>query len=115
VIALSALPQPKANPAAKPDLGRAIEVGFRLLGWSAVTLLATAGLFFVVFAAFGNFTLEGFFLQVANLADRYGAADVTRRAAFGEDLRLVSGIALSVTMFFRRGSLGQVFSSEAGE
>ncbi|MBA3895671.1 MAG: hypothetical protein H0X36_00715 [Sphingomonadaceae bacterium] len=112
---MSALPQPKANPAAKLDVGRAIEVGFRLLGWSAVTLLATAGLFVLVFFALGNFTLEGFFLQVANLADRYGVADPTRRVAFQDDLRLVSGIALSATMFLRRASLGQVFSSEAGE
>jgi hypothetical protein len=108
MIALSAL----RLPSAKPDLGRIIEVGFRLLGWSAVTLLAAGGLFVFVFAAFGNFTLEGFFLQVANLVQRYGTADAARRSAFQADLIIVAGIAIAGTMFFRRGSLGQVFASD---
>ena len=95
----------------RPDPGRVIEVGFRLLGWSAVSLLAAAGLFVVVFAAFGNFALEGFFQQLANLANRFGSADPQRRAAFGDDLLLVGAIALGATMLLRRASLAQVFAT----
>ena len=96
---------------ARLDWGRAIEVGFRLAGWAAVTLLAAAGLFVLVFAAFGNFTLSGFFLQVANLADRFGAADEARRTAFQADLNVIVAVAVAGTMFFRRGSLKRAFRS----
>ena len=99
----------------KLDLGRAVEIGFRLAGWGAGTLLATGGLFVLVFVALGNFTLEGFFLQLANLADRYGTADAARRAAFAGDLLLAGCIALGLAAVFRRGSLRQVFSTRAGE
>lgn len=93
----------------RPDLGRAIEVGFRLLGWSAVTLLAAAGVFVVAFAMLGNFSVEGFFLQLANLADRYGAADTPRRLAFQGELRFVAAILLLTITFFRRASLRAAF------
>ena len=92
------------------DPGRVIEVGFRLLEWSAVSLLAAAGLFVLMFAALGNFTLEGFFLHLANLSNRYGSAAAGRRAAFGDDLLLVGAIALGATMVCRRASLAQVFA-----
>ena len=95
---------------ARPEPGRVIEIGFRLLGWCAVTLLATAGLSVVVFAALGNFTLEGFFLALANLADRYTAANADRRGSFNDDILLVGTIALGATMALRRGSLRHVFS-----
>lgn len=96
---------------ARPDTGRVIEVGFRLAGWTAVSLLAATGLFVVVFAALGNFTLEGFFLQLANLSNRYGSADAGRRAAFGDDLLLVGAIAFAATMVCRRASFSQVFAA----
>jgi hypothetical protein len=95
----------------RPDTGRVIEVGFRLLGWFAVSLLAAAGLFVVVFVAFGNFTLEGFFLQLANLSNRYGSANAGRRVAFGNELQLVGAIALAATMICRRASFSQVFAA----
>ena len=90
-------------------VGRAIEVGFRLAGWFAVTALAVAGLFVVAFVMLGNFTFEGFFLQLANLATRYGAADAVRRAHFQQNLVLVAAILLGATMFFRRGTLARIF------
>ena len=105
---MSALARP-AVPERSSYFGRAVEIGFRLLGWTAVTLLVVGGLFVVAFAMLGHFTADGFFLQLANLADRYGTADAARRAAFHDDLRLVAAIALSATMVFRRGSLGRVF------
>lgn len=91
------------------DLGRAIEVGFRLLGWSSVTLLAAAGVFVVAFAMLGNFSAEGFFLQLGNLADRYSAADTPRRLAFQSELRFVAAILLLAITFFRRASLMGAF------
>jgi hypothetical protein len=105
---MSALAGPAASD--RPSyFGQAVLIGFRLLGWTAVTLLVVGGIFVVAFAVLGNFTLQGFFLQLANLADRYGTADAVRRAAFHDDLRLVAAVALSATMVFRRGSLGRVF------
>ncbi len=98
-----------ARPDTGPDAGKLIEVSFRLLGWLAVSLLAAAGLFVAVFAAFGNFTLDGFFLHLANIANRYGSADAARRAAFGETLLLVGGAVLGAAMFLRRASLVQIF------
>lgn len=91
------------------DLGRVVETGFRLAGWAAVTTLTVAGLFVVAFAMLGNLTFEGFFLQLANLADRYGSAEAARRASFLAELRWI-GLALLVgTAFFRRGSLVRIF------
>ena len=105
---MSALARP-AVPERPSYFGQAVVIGFRLLGWTAVTLLVVGGIFVVAFAMLGNFTADGFFLQLANLADRYGTADAVRRTAFHDDLRVVAAIALSATMFFRRGSLGRVF------
>lgn len=100
-----------AHPRAA-NMGRAIEIGFHVLGWSAVTLLASAGLFMAGFAALGNFTLDGFFFQLANLADRYAAADAGRRAGFGVDFVIAMAIALSATMFLRRGSLVRAIAND---
>ena len=96
-------------PARRIDVGHAIAVGFRLLGWSAVTVLVVAGLFVVALAAFGNFTLEGFFLHVANLAERYNSADAARRLSFQHTLLIVTLIALGMITLFRRASLARVF------
>ena len=96
-----------------PDTGRVIKVGFRLLGWIVVSLLAAAGLFVLMFATFGNFTLEGFFRQLANLSNRYGSAGAARRMQFGETLLVVSAVALGVTMVCRRSSLAQIFADRA--
>ena len=91
------------------ELGRAVEAGFRLAGWTAVTALAVAGLFVLGFAMLGNFTFEGFFLQLANLADRYAAADLARRSSFLAELRWVGLVLLVGTAFLRRGSLARIF------
>ena len=91
------------------ELGRSVEAGFRLAGWTAITMLAVAGLFVLGFAMLGNFTFEGFFLQLANLADRYAAADLARRSSFLAELRWVGLFLLVGTAFFRRGSLARIF------
>jgi uncharacterized membrane protein YphA (DoxX/SURF4 family) len=96
-------------PARRIDVGRRIAIGFRLLGWTAVTVLAVLGLFVVAFAAFGNLTMFGFFFQLANLAAHYCSADSQRQASFQQTLAIVFGLALLATTFFRRGSLVQAF------
>ena len=96
-------------PRVRIELGRAVEAGFRLAGWTAVTMLAVAGLLVVAFAMLGNFTFEGFFLQLGNLADRYAAADLARRSSFLAELRWASLVLLVGTAFFRRGSLARIF------
>lgn len=101
-----ALPLQRAARA-RIDVGLGIEIGFRLMGWAAVTALVVAGLFVAAFAMLGNFSLEGFFMQVANLADRYGAADGARRAAFHKQLWSIALILFVMVMFFRRGSLAR--------
>ena len=96
-------------PARRIDFGRCIAIGFRLLGWTAVSVLAVLGLFVVAFAAFGNLTTFGFFFQLANLAVHYCSADALRQASFQQTLATVFGLALLATTFFRRGSLIQAF------
>ena len=87
-------------------------VGLRLLGWTAVTLLVVGGVFVLAFAAFGNFSLEGFFLHVANLATRYNGADAARRTSFQHTLLIVTLIALCVVTVLRRGSLVRAFCDD---
>ena len=94
------------------DIGTAIAVGFRLLGWTAVTGLATAGLFVVAFAMLGNFTLEGFFAQIGNIADRYARADAARRLSFEQVLGTASPLLMSGVALLRRASLAQIFTTD---
>ena len=96
-------------PRVRIELSRAVEAGFRFAGWAAVTALTVAGLFVVGFAMLGNFTFEGFFLQLANLADRYAAADLARRSSFLAELRWAGLVLLVGTAFFRRRSLARIF------
>ena len=103
--ALSAL----AAPARRVDVGRSIVIGFRLLGWTTVTVLVVCGLFVVAFAAFGNLTLFGFFFQLANLAVHYCSADALRQESLQQTLATLFGLALLATTFFRRSSLVQAF------
>lgn len=100
------------SPTRRIDPGRAIAVGFRLLGWTTVTLLVVGGLFVLAFAAFGNFTLEGFFLHVGNLATRYNGADAARRTSFQHTVLIVTLITLGATTVLRRGSLVRAVSDD---
>ncbi len=81
----------------------------RLSGWSAVTLLATAGCAVLLFAALGGFTVEGFFAHLDNLASRFVAAGPERRESFVGLVRLSSAGLLAVIVLCRWRSLAAVF------
>lgn len=90
------------------SLGDAIAASMRLLGWLSVNLLAAGGTLLLFGFAIGSFTLPGMMLQLANLADRYAAADAARRGGF--DLAVIEGGALifAIMCLLRRGSLFRI-------
>ena len=94
--------------------GSLVVLGFRFLGWSAVTVLTVLGLFVVAFALIGNLTFDGFVAALANLADRYVAADSGRRASFRIELAILWGVLLVGVSVLRRGGLARIVNS-AGE
>lgn len=59
-----------------------VEIGFRFLGWLAVTTLCAAGILFLLFLLMSGFSAESFFAHLANIASRYLDAEEARRAAF---------------------------------
>lgn len=86
----------------------------RLAGWSAVTALATLGCFVLFFLALGDFSADGFFAQVENLARRFIAADQARRAQFLSLLTIVAGVALASVSACRWRSMAQAIHSFRG-
>jgi len=92
--------------------GAAIAASMYFLGWVAVNVLTAAGTLLLLGFAIGSFTLPGMLLQLANLADRYAAADAVRRGAF--DLVVIKGAVLifAIVCLLRRGSLFRIFTVE---
>ena len=82
----------------------------RLSGWLAVTLLATGGLYVLFFMALGNMTADGFFAQLANLANRFGAAEPARQSLFVGQLGIVTLVLFAVVAAARFRSLAVIFS-----
>lgn len=78
-------------------------------GWTATTVLTTAGLFVALFLAAGNGTLAGFFEQVALLSTHYGEAERSLQSGFDSKLMAAFGLVFVVTAFFRRGALLNIF------
>lgn len=100
------------SPARWIALGqRGCLIALRLAGWSAVTLLTAAGSLVLLFAMLGEYTAEGFFAHLDNLASRFAAADAERRAAFLALSRNVLLIALAVVAAARWRSLVNSFAS----
>jgi len=58
----------------------------RIVGFFCSTLLLSWGVLVLIMLAIGGFTLAGLMLQLANLADRYIAADSARLASFHQIL-----------------------------
>lgn len=83
----------------------------RLLGWLAVNALAAAGVMALVFFAIGSFSLPMTMSQLANLADRYVAADGMRRGQFDHIFSFGFFAALLVIAFLRRASFARAFSN----
>ena len=85
-------------------------VALRLSGWLAVSLLTTLGLFVLFFMALGNMSAEGFFAQLANLGERFVAADLARRSSFMSLVTTVSAILFLAVGMTRLRSLLAIFS-----
>lgn len=94
-----------------PSLGDTMYAGLAVIGWTATTALATAGLFVVLFIAAGNGTFEGFFEQVALLSTHYGQVDAAARAPFNHELSVAVAIVFLATGFFRRAALISIFKT----
>ena len=88
-------------------------VGLRGLGWFAVTGLATLGLYVLFFMALGNMTAEGFFAQLANLGDRFTAADAMRRGSFMALLGTICAVLFLMVAAARFRSLLAIFANSA--
>lgn len=84
-------------------------VALRLMGWLAVTLLATLGCLMLVFLMLGDFSAEGFFAQLDNISRRFLEADPDRREQFLSLAATLAGILVAGMAAFRRHSLAAVF------
>jgi hypothetical protein len=80
-----------------------------LSGWLATTMLATMGLFVMLFLLVGNGDLIGMFEQIDQFARHYIAADPATRGPFDARLRIVLAAVFGITAVFRGGSLVAVF------
>ena len=85
-------------------------LALRLTGWLAVTGLATLGLFVVFFLLLGDMGADGFFAQLANLANRYGAAEPARQASFLDLVGTVAAILFAGVAAARWRSLAALLS-----
>ena len=83
--------------------------GLCVVGWLATTVLASAGLFVVLFVMAGNGSPDGFFTQVNLLAAHYLAADAARRASFDGQAMIFIAVVVMATGFFRRAALTTIF------
>jgi hypothetical protein len=86
-------------------------VGLRLLGWLAVTGLASAGIVALAAFALGSFSLPQTMLQLANLTGRYVAADGSRQDQFNRIVEWGFWGSFLTIAFFRRASLARVFDT----
>ena len=94
--------------------GELIYVAISLCGWLATTLLASAGLFVVLFVMAGHGSPDGFFTQVGLLASHYLSADAARRASFDSQALVFIALVVAATGFFRRGTLANIIRTGGG-
>jgi len=87
----------------------ALVVSLRLVGWTAMTALATLGIASLTFLVLGNFTLGGMILQIDNLTSRYLDADPARQSQFHSIVCGVLTLAFVLIGFFRRASFCAAF------
>jgi len=93
------------------SFGDFLFAGLAITGWTATTLLTTAGLFVALFFAAGNLSVAGLFEQVALLSTRYGEAEPVVRAPFDQMLMIAFAIVFGATAFFRRASFISIFKT----
>lgn len=95
------------------SVGQALALGLRLIGWSAVTLLTTAGLFVLLFWAIGDLTAGGFFAQIGMIGTHYGQAPADMQSRFLSHLEIIGLIALAFVSLLRSGTLFAIFEKDA--
>ena len=93
------------------SFGNIIYVLFRLIGWTAATLLIAAGFFVALFFMVANGSLFGFFEQLNLLGSHYIVAAPEARAAFDSKLYFIAGFVFLLTGAFRMSGLLSIFQS----
>ena len=91
------------------DWGAIFVVCVRLSGWMAVNALAAAGVIAAIVFVIGSFSLPLTMAQLANLADRYLAANAARQGQFNHLVGCGFGFALLAVAFFRRAGFARAF------
>jgi hypothetical protein len=91
--------------APRAELPTALPIGLHLAGFAGAILLMTWGVFALFFLALGGFSLDGLMHQLANLANRYVAADAARREAFRQVLAAAHLVVAAVLVALRRRHL----------
>ena len=104
-MSVAAVNSPLQAHTSPRSIGGAIYVTLAICGWLATTILASAGLFVVLFVMAGNGSPDGFFAQVNLLASHYLAADAARRASFDSQAMIFIALVVIATGFFRRAAL----------
>ena len=94
-----------------PAWADAAVIGLRLMGWVAVTMLASAGIVALAAFAIGSFSLARTMLQLSNLATRYVAADGSRQDQFNRIVEWGFWTSFVLIAFFRRNGFAQAFDT----
>lgn len=94
--------------------GAVTACGLRLMGWFAVNVLAAAGVMALILFAIGDFSLPITMAQLANLADRYVAANAIRRDQFDQEVLIGFFAILLLVAFFRRSGFARAFEDPIG-
>jgi NADH:ubiquinone oxidoreductase subunit 5 (subunit L)/multisubunit Na+/H+ antiporter MnhA subunit len=95
--------------------GAVTACGLHLIGWFAVNVLAAAGVMALILFAIGDFSLPITMAQLANLADRYVAANAIRRDQFDQEVIIGFFAILLLIAFFRRGGFARAFEDASNK
>jgi len=82
-----------------------------LAGWLAINALAAAGIIAAIVFAIGGFSLPLTMAQLANLADRYVAANAARQGQFNHIVIWGFATAMLGVSFFRRAGFARALGS----
>jgi len=91
--------------------GAIFAVVVHLTGWLAVNALAAAGIIAAIAFAIGSFSMPLTMAQLANLADRYVAANAARQGQFNHIITCGFTAAFLGVSFFRRAGFARALGS----
>ncbi|WP_267381463.1 MULTISPECIES: hypothetical protein [unclassified Sphingomonas] len=94
----------RRDPSA-PDFPTILYYGLRILGFTVTSLLVSWGLFVLAMLMIGSLSFDLMMAQLANLSNRYVAADAQRVAQFKGLVIVAQFLLLAGVMFFRRHAL----------